>query len=112
MGNPYLIKLLAENGYSSIRTSSNIITIRNEKTAYYPIRAISPSDKSNLDMIYEELLEAYDDKTDVLIILHKIEPVADEFLMTFFPESLDLLLQYIYTNKDKFQVVPYSSLFI
>jgi len=110
--NPYLIKLLAENDYRNIRTSSNIITIRNKKTTYYPIRAISPSDKSSLDLIYEELLVAYDDKTDVLIILHKIEPVADEFLMIFFPESLDLLLQYIDNNKDKFQVVPYSSLFV
>jgi len=110
--NPYLIRLLAENGYTSIRTSSNIITIHNNNTTYYPVRAISPHDKSSLDLILEDMFMAYHDGIDVLFILHKIEPAHDEYRMTFYPESLDLLLQYIDENKDKYQVVPYSALFM
>lgn len=86
--NPYLIKLLAENDYRNIRTSSNIIAIHNKKTTYYSVRAISPHNKSSLDLIREDLLTAYNEKTAVLFILHKIEPIEDEFQMTFYRKAL------------------------
>lgn len=110
--NPFLISLLIDSNFNNIRTDSNIITIHNKKTSYYPVRMISLSSDSYLDHLKHELLIAFKQKTSVLFILHKIERVDDDFQMTFPPERLDAILDYIDLNRDKYQVVPYSLLFV
>lgn len=108
--NPYLIKLLNDSGFTSIRTSDNILNL-NREIEYIPAITIHMLNDISVDAIKAKLLKSSANYDVILLNLHKINNIDDETQMSFSPEKLELITEFLYKNQDKFRVVPYSYLF-
>lgn len=112
--NPYLIKLLIDSGYDNVRTQDNVIVldVKNAKnTVYYPITIIGLLQDSEVSEVKSHLLEAWNEKRSIAFVLNKIGQTADRYKMTYAPERLEEILQFIHENEDRFQLLAYSDLF-
>ncbi len=110
--NPYLIGLLKEKGYRSVRTSDNIIDLSKHKIEYKTIRAMDLTKAPDIGMIKNFLDDSYKFNTAAVFILSKVGESNNSSDNVFSKSSLDQLLEYINKNRDRFEVIPYSDLFI
>jgi hypothetical protein len=110
--NPYLIKLLKEKGYKSVRTSDNIIDLSKYKIEYKPIKVMNLTENSDISTIEKFLEDAHKSNTTAVFILSKIGEITDHDDRVFSQYTLTQLLEYLYWNTNQFEVIPYSDLFI
>lgn len=106
--NPYLIPLLKESGYVSVRTSDNIILLNNIDIKYYEAKVINVQSDTTVEAIIEYLETASLDKRDVLIIFNKIEDNEIENAMSYHTNNFRQIIEYIKNNLEKYEVVNYS----
>lgn len=106
--NPYLIPLLKESGYSSIRTSDNIILLNNDEIQYYEAKVINVLSDTSVEELTKFLKNASDKKKDVLIIFNKIEDNVTENNMSYNTNNFREIIKYIKDNKELYEVVNYS----
>lgn len=110
--NPYLIPLLIEKGFQSIRTSDNVLLLKRNEATYFTVKTIHlPADVST-ETAQAELIDCWSsgNQAAVLFNLHKISDINDSMQMSFPPQKLAALIEFIHANEDKFQVVTYSCL--
>lgn len=110
--NPYLIPRIIEKGFHSIRTSDNVLLLGRNETSYFPAKTIHLFTDVSVETIQTELMAFLGGNFAILLNLHKIEDVktGDPARMSFSPQKLVALAEFIHDNEDKFQVVPYTCL--
>jgi peptidoglycan/xylan/chitin deacetylase (PgdA/CDA1 family) len=108
--NPYLIPLLIEKGFRSIRTSDNVLMLRNNRSYYLPVKTIHLLTDKSVESAQAELMAYIGGEPAVLLNLHKIDETDDGTQMSYSPEKLEALIEYLHANEDKFQVCTYSCL--
>lgn len=106
--NPYLIPLLKESGYSSIRTSDNIILLNYDEIKYYEAKVINVLSDTTVEELINFLENAGDKKKDVLIIFNKIEDNVNEDTMCYNTNNFREIIEYIKNNTELYEVVNYS----
>lgn len=106
--NPYLIPLLKESGYSSIRTSDNIILLNYDEIKYYEAKVINVLSDTTVEELINFLENAGDKKKDVLIIFNKIEDNVNEDTMCYNTNNFREIIEYIKNNTEHYEVVNYS----
>jgi len=109
--NPYLIKLLKNKDFKSIRTSDNIIDLSKDKVEYKPIKALDLTRNPDLSIIEKFLEDAQKSNTIAVFVLGKVDEINEEDKETFNQYTLTQLVEYIYWNSNKFEVISYSDLF-
>ena len=109
--NPYLIPLLIKRGFQNIRTSDNILMLSRNKATYFQVKTIHLLTDVSVDAAQKELMSCYGGDAAELFNLHKIGEADDGSQMSYSPEKLAALIEFLHANEDKFQVVTYSRLF-
>lgn len=109
--NPYLIKLLKNKDFKSIRTSDNIIDLSKDKVEYKPIKAMDLSQNPDISIIKKFLEDTQKSNTTVVFIMSKVGEINGNDDKAFSQSSLTQLLEYIYYNTNKLEVISYSDLF-
>ncbi|GAA0720967.1 hypothetical protein GCM10008905_10800 [Clostridium malenominatum] len=109
--NPYLIKLLKEKGYKSLRTSDNIIDLSKYQIEYTPIKSMDLTKNPDINTIEKFIADAHKAKATIVFILNKIDETNGHEEKVFNQSTLLKLLEYIYLNKNELEVIPYSYLF-
>lgn len=104
--NPYLLKLLQENKYKSVRTSDNILVLNNSRIEYLNIKCQHISKNIKTTDVIKFLEESYNEKKPALLILNKIGDTQDSLEVNKFIE----IVEYIYTNSNKYQAISYSKI--
>lgn len=108
--NPYMIPLLMDSGFDSIRTSDNILFLKHNEAAYFPVKTIHLLTDVSSDAVISELAAYAGGNTAILFNLHKMGEGIDRTQMTFSPKKLEAIVEYLHANEDKFQVLTYSSM--
>ena len=110
--NPYLIPLLIKKGFKSIRTSDNVLLLRRNEATYFPVKTIHLLTDVSTETALAELMACWSsgNSAAVLFNLHKIDEIDDPAQISFSPQKLAALIEFIHANEDKFQVVTYSCL--
>lgn len=109
--NPYLIPLLIKKGFLNIRTSDNILLLSRNKATYFNVKTIHLRTDISIESVQAELMACSGGDATVLFNLHKIDGANDSTQMSFSPQKLEALIEFLHENEDKFQVVAYSCLF-
>ena len=108
---PYLIRLLLDAGFDSVRTSDSTIVLASDRPSYLPAASLTLLQDEEVDNVKAFLEEARAGGTPALLLLQKVGQVTDPFRMTYAPNRLEAILAYLRDHADRFQVVPYSALF-
>ena len=108
--NPYLIPLLIKRGFENIRTSDNVILLRRNESAYFPVKILHLLTDVSAETVQAELMSCLGGESAVLFNLHKIDDTDNGTQMSYSRQKLDSLIEFLHTNEDQFQVVPYSCL--
>lgn len=108
--NPYLIPLLAKKGFQNIRTSDNVLLLSRNNATYFPVKTIHLLTDVSAETVQAELAACVGGDLAVLFNLHKIDGADDRTQMSFSPQKLEALIEFLHVNEDKFQVVTYSGL--
>ncbi len=108
--NPYLIPLLKEAGYVSIRTSDNIILLNNDEIKYSEVKVINVQSDTTVVELIDFLKKASLNKKDVLIIFNKIEDNVMGRTLSFSTDNFKQIIEYIKNNMDKYEVVNFSDI--
>jgi peptidoglycan/xylan/chitin deacetylase (PgdA/CDA1 family) len=106
--NPYLIPLLKESGYVSIRTSDNIILLNNDEIKYYEAKVINIQSDTTVDELTHFLKNASVNKKDALIIFNKIENNVIGNTTSYSTDNFRKIIEYIKDNMELYEVVNYS----
>lgn len=109
--NPYLIGLLKDKDYKSVRTSDNIIDLSKHRIEYKTIRAMDLTKAPDISAIENFLDDSYKLNAAAVFILSKVGENNDSGDKVFSQYSLKQLLEYLNENRDRFEVVSYSDLF-
>lgn len=107
--NPYLIQQMYRVGFESIGLSENILCLYNDGFEFLPIKSIPLLADTPAETVEAELSNCGSETEVILFHLHKIIS-DDEGKMSYSPENLKALLEYLCANANTFEVVPYSSL--
>ena len=108
--NPYLIPLLKEKGYVSVRTSDHVILLQENEIIYYDIKVMNVQSDHSPDMVTDFIRSANESKKDVLIIFNKIEENLNQNTMSYEITEFKQIIDYIYNNDSLYQVVDFSDL--
>lgn len=109
--NPFLLKLLKDEGYCNVRTSDNIIVLNNDMITYYPIITINLLTDLTVDEVKGLLKQTFDEPKVIIMILQKIDETNNGLDMTYSKDKLEEIIIFIDEHKDKLQVITYSELF-
>jgi len=107
--NPYLIKLLKEKGYKSVRTSDNILDLSKYNIEYKSIKVMNLTENPDISTIEKFIEDTYKSRGTAVFILSKIGETNGEDKALSQSTFLQLL-EYIYWNTDKFEVISYSDM--
>lgn len=108
--NPYLIPLLKEKGFISVRTSDNIILLQTEEIMYYDLKVLNVQSDHSADMVIDFIQNGNKNNKDVLIIFNKIEESSYQNTMSYPISEFKEIIDYIDSNDSKYQVVNYTDL--
>jgi len=108
--NPYLLKLLENNGYHSVRTSGNVIRLDKNKYYYYPVNVLNLSSGVTAKDVRNFLEQSLKDSRDVILIFNKVANTDDDSGMTYSINHFEEIIKLLVEMKDEFQVVTYSQL--
>ena len=109
--NPYLLKLLYENNFNSVRTSDNILTLNKSNIQYYQVKSIHMSANVEIVDVKKLLQESFEAKTTTILIFNKISENQDNSKMNFNKSAFSEIVEFLYDNSHKYKVVTYSNLF-
>lgn len=108
--NPYLIGLMMDSGYHSVRTSDNILIFNGNSVNYHHVKTIHMETDVSVEAVREQLAEGREEERDILLNFHKIAEGDDPGNMTYSPQKLEELLAYLKENEALFEVVTYARL--
>ncbi len=109
--NPYLLKLLYENNFNSVRTSDNILILNKSDIQYYQVKVIHISADVKMSDVTKFLHESFETNTTAILIFNKISEIQDNSKMYYNKNKFSEIVKFLYDNNHKYKVVTYSKLF-
>lgn len=109
--NPYLLKLLEAHGYSSLRTSDNVIILDKNKYHYFPVNILNLTNPIGVEDVENFLKESLVDSRNVILIFNKIGNKDNGLGMTYSKAGFEEVIKLLDKIGDNFHIVTYSELF-